>query len=291
MLGIAGTVPLEEIPLLVGGVAMDGDSLRIEGRCVPADRGTAALIGAAVKTTEVLGTPPPVAYIAGDVGRGVGSRNLYKHLVDTFVESAFHTVTFHYLQPIVHWHNRLQQVIHDMEQRPLLIADAGFMYVAKMSGHAPMYDLFTPDMGELAFLADETAPHPFYTRGFILHDENRVPDLINRAYEHNNAARLLVVKGKTDYLADRGGIRCEVANPSEEVMEAIGGTGDTLAGILSALISSGMEMERAASVAMKANRLAGSYARPTPATQIIDIIHHIPKALEDVLKEENGHSG
>ncbi len=291
MLGIAGTIPIETIPLLAGGVTMEDGFIRVDERRLPVDRGTAALIGAAVKTTEVLGTPPPFVYIAGDIGRGVGSRNLYKHLVDTFAESTLHTVTFHYLQPIVHWHNRLQQVIHTMEQVPVLIADAGFMYVAKMSGHAPMYDIFTPDIGELAFLADETAPHPFYTRGFILHEENRVPDLINRAYEHNNAARLLVVKGKTDYLADRGGIRCEVANPSEEVMEAIGGTGDTLAGILSALISSGMETERAASVAMKANRLAGSYARPTPATQIIDIIRHIPKALEDVLKEENGHSG
>lgn len=230
MLGIAGTVPIEEIPLLAGEVAMNSDSIRIDGRCIPVDRGTAALVGAAVKTAEVLGTPLPYGYIAGDIGRGVGSRNLYKHLADILTETSFRTVTFHYLQPIVHWHNRLQQAIHDMEQRPILIADAGFMYVAKMSGHATMYDLFTPDIGELAFLADETAPHPFYTRGFILHDGNHVPDLIARAYEHNNAARLLLVKGKTDYLADRKGVLYEVASPSEEVMEAIGGTGDTLPG-------------------------------------------------------------
>lgn len=291
MLGIAGTVPEEDITLLTGEVTMEGNNIRINGRCIPVDRGTAALIGAAVKTAEVIGAPLPYGYIAGDIGRGVGSRNLYKHLVDTFAESVFDTVTFHYLQPIVHWHNRLQQVIRDMERRPVLIADAGFMYVAKMSGHAPMYDIFTPDVGELAFLADETAPHPFYTRGFILHDENRVPDLIARAYEHNNAARHLLVKGKADYLADREGVRCEVANPSEEVMEAIGGTGDTLAGILSALISSGMETEKAAAFAMKANRLAGSYARPTPATQIINIIELIPRALEHVLGENAGYRG
>jgi len=35
-----------------------------------------------------------------------------------------------------------------------------------MSGNAQSFDLFTPDAGELAFLADEEAPHPFYTRGF-----------------------------------------------------------------------------------------------------------------------------
>jgi ADP-dependent NAD(P)H-hydrate dehydratase / NAD(P)H-hydrate epimerase len=62
------------------------------------------------------------------------------------------------------------------------------MYAAKMSGQAPSYDVFTPDMGELAFLADESAPHPFYTRGFILHEENRAPELIKRAYQHENAA-------------------------------------------------------------------------------------------------------
>ena len=64
------------------------------------------------------------------------------------------------------------------------------MYAAKMSGQAASYDLFTPDAGELAFLADETAPHPFYTRGFILHENNKIPDLINRAYSHKNAAKV-----------------------------------------------------------------------------------------------------
>ncbi len=34
----------------------------------------------------------------------------------------------------------------------------------------PADDLFTSDVGELAFLADEEAPHLFYTRGFILHE-------------------------------------------------------------------------------------------------------------------------
>lgn len=83
-----------------------------------------------------------------------------------------------------------------MRPQPLLIADAGFMYAAKMSGQSEAYDLFTPDAGELAFLADEEAPHPFYTRGFILHEENHVPELIARAYAHKNAAKHLLIKGK-----------------------------------------------------------------------------------------------
>ena len=54
--------------------------------------------------------------------------------------------------------------------------------LAKMSGFASAYDLFTPDVGEMAFLADEAAPHPSYTRGFLLQEEERVPELIQRAY-------------------------------------------------------------------------------------------------------------
>jgi NAD(P)H-hydrate repair Nnr-like enzyme with NAD(P)H-hydrate dehydratase domain len=173
-----------------------------------------------------------------------------------------------------------------MEKQPVLIADAGFMYAAKMSGKACSYDLFTPDVGELAFLADEKAPHPFYTRGFILQDEKRVPGLIKRAYEYNNSSRFLLVKGEKDYLADQDGIRATVDCPACEAMEAMGGTGDTLTGITAALIESKMEISKAAIVAAKVNRLAGYYARPTPATQIVDIIEQIPRALEEVMVEQ-----
>jgi len=71
----------------------------------------------------------------------------------------------------------------------------------------------------------------------------------------------------------------------EEALEAMGGTGDTLTGIVSALIDSGMTIEEAAVIAMKANRLAGHYAKPTPATQIIEVIHRIPQALSEILEK------
>jgi NAD(P)H-hydrate repair Nnr-like enzyme with NAD(P)H-hydrate dehydratase domain len=170
-----------------------------------------------------------------------------------------------------------------MESPPVLIADAGFMYAAKMSGQASQYALFTPDIGELAFLADEEAPHPFYTRGFILHEENQVPELIARAYKHENAARCLLVKGKQDYVADRQGILATVDAPLEEAMEAIGGTGDTLTGIATALIGNGMAVVKAATIAARVNRLAGHYANPTPAMQVMEMVQHIPKALSEIL--------
>jgi NAD(P)H-hydrate repair Nnr-like enzyme with NAD(P)H-hydrate dehydratase domain len=159
------------------------------------------------------------------------------------------------------------------------------MYAAKMSGFAGEYALFTPDAGELAFLADEAAPHPFYTRGFILQDEDRVPELIRRAYEHDNAARCLLVKGRTDRIADRTGVLAEVSTPSVEPMEAMGGTGDTVTGMACALMASGVDAPRAAHVAAQANRYAGEAARPTPASQIGDLVPHIPQALARAMGE------
>ena len=283
MLCITGTVPLEDFPLLEGEVGLSGEQLRIGASVIAVNRGTPALMAAAVKAAETLGQSLPFAYLVGDTGSGKGSRRLYAHLTDVLPRRSFQTIAFHYLQPIVHWHRKIQGVLAQMNPRPRLIADAGFMYAAKMSGEAPLYDLFTPDAGELAFLADEQAPHPFYTRGFILHEDNDVPGLIARAYRHRNAARYLMVKGKKDYLADGTGILETVDAPVEEAMEAIGGTGDTLTGLVSVLMDTGMDIKEAAVIAMRANRLAGRFAKPTPATQIAEIILHIPKALRQAM--------
>jgi len=283
MLAVVGTVPDQDFPLVAGKVTLHGDRIHIQGNDVSVNRGTLALLAAAINAAQALGQSEPFGYLVGDIGLGEGSRLLYEYLTRHIREYDFHTIVFHYVQPDVDWHNRILFAIEEMTRRPILIADAGFMYAAKMSGQAQAYDLFTPDVGELAFLADEKAPHPFYTRGFILHKENRVPDLISRAYRHENASRFLLVKGKKDYLADREGIRATVDDPAEKAMEAIGGTGDTLTGIVAALINAGMEIDESAVIAAKVNRLAGHYARPSPATQVTEIIPHIPRALADLL--------
>jgi hypothetical protein len=242
-------------------------------------------LAATIRTSEVLSLSAPQVFLVGDIGLGNGSRLLYEYLVHNLAQSNFTTITFHYIQPNVLWHNRLAEVLESITPRPTLIADAGFMYVAKMSGRSTLYDLFTPDLGELAFLADELAPHPFYTRGFILHEGGKVSELIARSYAHNNTARCLLVKGERDYIANEKGIQGIIDHPVEDAMEAIGGTGDTLTGIVAALISSGMEIVEASSVAARVNRLAGYYAKPTAATQVIEIVSHIPRALEDILSE------
>jgi NAD(P)H-hydrate repair Nnr-like enzyme with NAD(P)H-hydrate dehydratase domain len=70
-----------------------------------------------------------------------------------------------------------------------------------------------------------------------------------------------------------------------EALEPVGGTGDTVTGIVSALVASGRTVEYAALLAAKVNRLAGLYAKPTPATQVIDLIKHVPKAMTEILKK------
>lgn len=286
MLAVIGTVPDNGFPLVEGRVALQNGNISIQGRRAAIKRGTPALLAAVVKVTETLGLEEPLGYLVGDIGRGEGSKKLYQYLAQNLKQSDFHTICFHYLQPLVGWHSRIQSAIKKLSRKPILIADAGFMYVAKMSGRAEAYDLFTPDVGELAFLADELAPHPLYTRGFILHEENRIPDLISRAYAHGNASRYLLVKGRQDYLANKEGIQAIIDDPMEEAMEAIGGTGDTLTGIVAALIAAGMSIQEAAVFGARTNRLAGSFAHPDPATQVMEIVRHIPEALSTLMRGE-----
>ncbi len=279
MLAIAGTIPDENFPLVAGPVVLRDGRITVEGNTLSVLRGTPALLAAAVKTIEALGLPLPFCFLAGDTGIGKGSKKLYEHLLRHIPMGDFTAVAFHYILPDIDYCNRILFSMDTMLRKPLLIADAGFMYAAKMSGQAPVFDLFTPDVGELAFLADEEAPHPFYTRGFILHDGNCVPDLIARAYEHENASRHLLVKGRTDYVATRSGILATISEPLVETLEPIGGTGDTVTGIVAALISGGMETGKAAVLAAEINRLAGFHAKPTPATQVSEIVEQIPRAL------------
>jgi len=285
MHAVVGTIAIKNFPLTAGEVSLEGNEICIQGNRATVNRGTPALLAAAIKVGEFLDLPAPYGYLVGDIGLGDGSRRLYEYLTQHLGESDFETITFHYLQPDVTWHNRVLSKVERMTRRPILVADAGSMYVAKMSGKSLEYDLFTPDIGELAFLADEEAPHPFYTRGFIIHEENRVPQLIARSYAHQNASRHLLVKGERDYVANQEGIQAIIDKPMEEAMEAIGGTGDTLTGIVSVLISTGMEIIEAVNIAARVNRLAGYYAKPTAATQVMEIVSHIPRSLEDVIRE------
>ncbi|MCF8063080.1 MAG: sugar kinase [Deltaproteobacteria bacterium] len=291
MLAVVGTVPDDEFPFVEGEAHLEGDRVLVGGHAILVNRGTPALLAAAIKAGEVLNGPRPFACLVGDTGQGHGSRRLYERLVRDGRTLRNRVVVFHYLQPDVDWHNKVLFAVEETTPRPTLIADAGFMYAAKMSGQSEAYELFTPDAGELAFLADEEAPHPFYTRGFILHEENRIPDLIDRAYVHKNAARCLLVKGNLDHVATRNGIHAVIDHPANEALEAMGGTGDSLTGVVAALIASGTETLEAAVLAARVNRLAGHLADPTPASQVMEVIEQIPAAMAEMLEREKESHG
>ena len=279
MILVVGTLPLEGVDLVWGRVEVREKSIKIGGEEFPLGRGTAAMMAACAM---VLDGDQLYGVTVGDIGTGEGSVKLYRFLAEEVPKLSPAVICFSYVMPNRTLHDAAFEAIQDMKPRPVLLADAGFMYVAKMSGEAPQYDLFTPDLGELAFLADDKAPHPFYTRGFIFHMTERVPELIKGAYETGGAAKVLLVKGERDYVCKDGEILEVIEEPKVPELEPIGGTGDTITGMTAALIAQGLSLVDAAARAARANRRAGELTRPNPATQIEEIIHHIPRALEEV---------
>lgn len=276
---VAGTVPDESLGLLHGPCVLDRGVLAVGDAALPVRRGTPALLAAASSACRALGLEPPLALLAGDGGRGEGSRRVYERLRDTLPQLAPRGITFHYLFPDLAGHDMVLFAAQALAAPPVLVADAGFMYVAKMSGQAADYDLFTPDAGELAFLADELAPHPFYTRGFLAGSQAQAPDLIRRAWETGGSAKHLLVKGSIDRVVSQGNVVAEITGPQTPAMEAIGGTGDTLAGMVTALLMAGRSVPEACRLAAQANRILGVLARPTPATPVAELIPHIAEAL------------
>lgn len=280
---ILGTAPYEDFPLVESACRLQNGALIIDGHKISVARGTPALLATACLAADVMGIEAPQTLLVGDIGDGKGSAKLYSRLLDKIADDLPEVLVFHYLQPDLNYSLKISMGLEELPRKPLLVADAGYMYVAKMSGLANVYDLFTPDIGELAFLADEKAPHPFYTRGFLLQDEAEAPELVKKAYKHRNAARYLLVKGLKDLVADETGVIDEISEPCVENMEPVGGTGDSLTGLVSSLIASGFPIDKAASVAARANRYMGFLANPTPAFSIAECLKFLPEALERVV--------
>lgn len=286
---IAGSVPDADFSLAPpdGPLRLDGATLRLpDGRGVRVERGTPALAATALLACEALGTQAPRALLAGDIGTGDGSRRLYAWLCDNAARLAPRGLTFHYLFPDVDWHNRVLLALQALPRPPLMLADAGFMYAAKMSGYADAYDLFTPDVGELAFLADEKAPHPFYTRGFLLAEDHNIPPLLARVLAHGNCPRHLLIKGAADHIVCAGEVRAVIDSPSVPAMECIGGTGDIVTGLVTAFAAAGWPLCAACLAASRTARRLAALCAPQPDTPVADLIRRLPDALSpDWLRE------
>ena len=281
---ITGTLPDPDFALCPAGLeaastVANGLLHLPDGQTVSVQRGTAALAATAILACEALGIAPPRLLLAGDPGSGAGSRAIYAWLEQNLARIAPAGLTFHYLFPDLDWHNRVLMAAQALAVPPVMVADAGFMYVAKMSGYADAYDLFTPDLGELAFLADEKAPHPFYTRGFLLARENDVPPLLQRAIEHDNCPKNMIIKGSKDYIVVDGRVIATVDAPSVPAMECIGGTGDLVTGLATAFLCGGASMDKACTAAARTARLLAQRCAPNPGTQIGELINNLPETL------------
>lgn len=285
MLLLAGSVPVEHLPLLIGPIEVTSKGITIDGHELFINRGNEAMMTAACLVCREYGVDPPVGMVAGDIGKREGSIAIYKHLAKHLPEMGVKVLTLHYIMPDLKLNKAILATIDTMVEKPIMIADAGSMYVAKAGGDAHYYDVFTPDLGETAFLADDKADHPSFTRGFIFHMEDDVPELIRRAYEGKNATPTMFVKGKIDYICQDGEIVDTIDQPSVETMEPIGGTGDLITGMISGLIYAGLSPVESCRIAGRVNRIAGELTQPTPATQIDEILRYLPEALNKVQKQ------
>ncbi|MCW4005220.1 MAG: sugar kinase [Candidatus Bathyarchaeota archaeon] len=281
MLIIAGAVPIKDLQLTTSFCSFEDGKLKAGEVELPLINGTSVMIAAAATACKTLQIEMPYAILAGDIGTGEGSNQIYRYLKDKLNPNAKDgaVMAMHYIKPNILY---AKDAIKNVKKRfnPKLIADAGSMYVAKAAGISKDFTLFTPDPGEMAFLADPEAMHPAYVRNYIFDAINDTPKLIKQACENGNVPEVMLVKGKVDYVVTQGKTVAQVTEPCIPVLEAIGGTGDTLAGMVSALIASGTDTVTAATQAAKANRIMGELAKPTPATKIWEMVPQIPQALK-----------
>jgi NAD(P)H-hydrate repair Nnr-like enzyme with NAD(P)H-hydrate dehydratase domain len=287
MLLICGTVPYENIALIKGEAKFDRDKLFIQDTEIPCTQGTAALVSAACVTAAHLRQSPPHVVLAGDTGSGKGSRLLYDYLIKNLAPIKPDILLMHYILPVMGLMKKVCDAAAKCAKKPVMIADASSMYAAKAAGLAPIFDIFTPDLCEMAFLADADAVHPAYISRHLFSTEiAQVQELIAAAYKQKNAAKTLIIKGAIDHVAEDGKIICTISEPDIPAMEAIGGTGDTISGMVGAFIDAGWKHREAAIAVLKANREAGKYAQAAPATKIRQIVQAIPHVLKNYVREE-----
>lgn len=289
MLLIVGIIPLPGLPLIKGEVEEDAGSLLVDGNSIPCSQGTAAMLSSALAVTKYLGIDPPQALLIGDTGSGKGSRLLFKYLIDNIKQLSPQTLALHYWMPNLELMRELCAVIERMDNKPVMIADAASMYAAKAAGLARVFDIFTPDASEVAFLADPDAVHPAYINRHLFDcDISKAPELIQKAYRQEGAAELLLVKGATDYVAVGGEIVETIEDPDVPVLECMGGTGDTITGMVSAFTHAELEPYQAAIISAKANRTAGEMAGVTPGTRVGEVIRYLPKVFQQYLCSWSG---
>ena len=92
----------------------------------------------------------------------------------------------------------------------------------------------------------------------------------------------MLVKGAVDYITREGKIIDTVSEPDIPELEAIGGTGDTITGMVSAFVYAGMKLHEAAKICATANRMAGKLAQAEVATKVWQLITQFPVVFEQM---------
>jgi hypothetical protein len=270
MMLLFGTVPDKSLPMTFGQVRQEGDFLYVDGQRFSRTQGTGAMISAALAITKHFKVEAPHVLVAGDIGEGKGTRDIYQYLIEHVAEISPAVLTMHYSLPIMALLRKTCEAIKGCVRRPFMIADAGAMYAAKGAGLAGEFDIMTP------------ATHPAYiSRHLFDCDASKIPDQIVTAFANKSAAKLLLVKGKTDYIAQDGVILSTISEPNVPTLEPIGGTGDTITGLVSGLVYAGLEPKEAAIFACRTNRMAGKLAQPTPATSVKEIVDQFPRVCKE----------
>lgn len=280
MLLICGTIPQADATLVMGEVSFDGSRLAVGDTEIPCTQGTAALASAACVVARHCGSASPHAVFAGDTGSGKGSRLLYDYLSKNLPQLSPDILLMHYILPVMGLMKQVCAAADKCGKKPVMMADASSMYAAKAAGLAGQFDIFTPDLSEMEFLADPDAIHPAYiSRHLFRADIACADDLIAAAFRQKSMAKTVVIKGATDHVIQEGKEKFTLSEPDLPALEAIGGTGDTISGMIGAFVDAGLTHLDAAMKALKANRKAGQLVQAKPATKVREIIAAIPRAL------------
>lgn len=287
MMLVAGTIPIKGLPLTLAETTIsEGEFLSLNHFKIPCAQGTAAVVSAALAVTNYLKLDPPQVLVVGDTGRGEGSQSLYRYLTQNISCLSPDVLELHYILPDMALMRKVCESVKACPKRPIMIADAGSMYAAKATGLSSEFDIFTPDATEMAFLADPDATHPAYIHRHLFDtDVTQTPELVSAAYRQGNTARLLLVKGAIDYIVEDGKVLETLTEPNIPALEAIGGTGDTITGLVAAFAYAGLELHKAAIIAARSNRMAGKLAQATPATRVWQIIAEFHTVFEKYLNE------
>lgn len=290
MLFLVGTLPVSPGEVFEGDVSFKQGIFRIGDHELPPCQGSSAMALAALSVTDSMKAAAPYALFGGDTGGGEGTRAIFKQFEEALAHvarrheehlaSGWHeplVVTFHYMLPIMSLMKHAVEAVEQIAPHALLVADAGGMYAARAAGLSGRFELLTPDVGEIGFLAETEATHPAYVAEYLFGTEKfDVPTLIEKAYELGTASKVLIVKGSMDYVAAKSAAPHYIVStldyPDVPELEAIGGTGDTITGLASGYLSIGQETQDAAFGALAMNRRAGQKIGAQVFTPVLEII-------------------